>query len=157
MEKRIAIVRISGKAGLKKEIKDTFNLLRLYNKYTCIVVPSTQNYMGMIMKLDNYITWGEINKDTFKILLEKRGKVTKKEKFSEEYVKKKVNQSLNEFAENFINFKKEIKDVPGLKNFFKLCPPKGGFEKNGTKKPYSLGGTLGYRKDKINELILKMV
>lgn len=157
MEKRLAIIRIAGKVGIKKEIKDTFNLLRLYNKYTCTVIPSTKNYLGMIMKLNNYITWGEINKDTFKTLLEKRGKITKKERFTEEYLKKKVNLSLLDFAENFMNFKKEIRDVPGLKNFFKLCPPKGGFEKNSTKQPYSLGGVLGYRKDKVNELILKMV
>ena len=157
MEKRIAIIRLSGKACLKKEIKDTFNLLRLYNKFSCIVVPSTPNYMGMIMKLNDYITWGEINKETFKELLQKRGKITKKEKFSEEYVKKKINSTLSDFAESFVNFKKELKDIPGLKNFFKLCPPRGGFEKNGTKQPFSLGGSLGYRKDKINELILKMV
>ena len=56
-----------------------------------------------------------------------------------------------------MNFKKELKDVPGLKTFFKLCPPKGGFETKGIKQPYSLGGVLGYRKDKINELILKML
>ena len=157
MEKRIAIVRIAGKVGVNRDIKDTFNLLRLYNKYTCTVVPSTKNYLGMVMKLNNYVTWGEIDKDTFKLLLEKRGKITKKEKFSEEYLKKQVKLTINEFVENFMNFKKEIKDIPGLKNFFKLCPPKGGFERNSTKKPYSLGGTLGYRKDKINELILKMI
>ena len=157
MEKRLAIIRITGKIGIKKDIKETLNLLRLYNKYTCTVVPSSKNYLGMIMKLNDFVTWGEIDKETFRLLLEKRGKITKKEKFSEEYIKKKLNTSLNEFADNFINFKKEIKDVPGLKTFFKLCPPKGGFENNGIKRPYSLGGVLGYRKEKINELILRMI
>ena len=157
MEKRIAVIRMAGTVGVNRDVKDTFNFLRLYNKYTCVVVPSTKIFLGMIMKLNNYITWGEINKDTFKLLVEKRGKITKKEKFSEEYLKKQSNTTIDKFADDFMNFKKEIKDVPGLKNFFKLCPPKGGFEKNGTKKPYSLGGVLGYRKDKINELIQRML
>lgn len=156
-QKRLAIVRLCGQTGLKKEIKDTLKLLRLYNKYTCTIVPSSQNFVGMIQRINDFVTWGEINKDTFKSLLEKRGKITKKEKFSEKYLKEKTKLSLEEFADQFINVKKEFKDVPGLKNFFKLCPPKGGFEKNGTKKAYSLGGALGYRKDKINELIEKML
>lgn len=156
-QKRIVIIRICGKTGLRKEIKDTLKLLRLYNKYTCTIVPSTKNYLGMVMLVNNYVTWGEISKDALKLLLEKRGKITKKEKFSEEYLKKKISLSIEKFSEEYINFKKELCDVPGLKNFFKLCPPKGGFENGGTKKLYSLGGVLGYRKDKINELLLRMI
>ena len=156
-QKRLAIVRLSGQTGIKKQIKDTFQLLRLYNKYTCTILLSSPNFLGMIQKINDFVTWGEINKETFKLLLEKRGKITKKEKFSEKYLKDKTKLSLDEFAEQFINAKKDFKDVPGLKNFFKLCPPKGGFEKNGTKKAYSLGGALGYRKEKINELIVKML
>lgn len=155
--KRLAIIRMCGNVGVKKDIKDTFKLLRLYNKYTCIIVPSSQNFVGMIQKINDFVTWGEINKDTIKLLLAKRGKITKKEKFSENYLKEKTKLSLDDFSEQFINLKKEFKDIPGLKNFFKLCPPRGGFEKEGTKKPYSLGGSLGYRKEKINDLIQRML
>ncbi len=155
--KKLAIIRMCGNVGVKKDIRDTFKFLRLYNKYTCIVVPSSQNYAGMVKKINDFVTWGEINKDTFKLLLSKRGKITKKEKFSENYLKEKVKLSLEDFSEQFINSKKDFKDIPGLKNFFKLCPPRGGFEKEGTKKPYSLGGSLGYRKEKINELIQRML
>ena len=155
--KRLAVVRICGEIGIKKEIKDTLKMLRLYNKYTCVVLPSTKNYLGMVMKINNYVTWGEVDKNTFRVLLEKRGKITKKERLSNEFIKKKINMDFDKFSEEYMNFKKELKDVPGLKNFFKLCPPRGGFERNGTKKPYSMGGVLGYRKDKINELIMRMV
>ncbi len=156
-QKRIAVIRLSGDTGIKKEIRDTFKLLRLYNKYTCIILPSSQNFLGMIQKINEFVTWGEINKDTFRLLLEKRGKITKKEKFSEKYLKEKAKISLDDFADQFIKMKKEFKDIPGLKNFFKLCPPRGGFEKNGIKKQFSLGGALGYRKEKINELIVRML
>jgi len=44
-----------------------------------------------------------------------------------------------------------------MKLFFKLCPPVHGFERKGIKKPFSMGGVLGYRKEKINELIKRMV
>ena len=40
---------------------------------------------------------------------------------------------------------------------FLMSPPKGGYERGGTKKAFSVGGALGYRGDNINELIKKMV
>ena len=126
----IAIIRIHGKVGLRKGIKETLTNLRLYNKHTCIVVPNKPVFIGMITKIKDYITWGEINEQTLRELLLKRGRVAGK---------------------------KQLKDVPGCKPFFKLMPPRGGYERGGTKQPYSLGGSLGYRKDKINDLILKMI
>ena len=47
--------------------------------------------------------------------------------------------------------------MPGLKQFFKLNPPRSGFERKGIKVPFSLGGALGYRKNNINDLIKRMV
>ncbi|MBW2986703.1 uL30 family ribosomal protein [Candidatus Woesearchaeota archaeon] len=41
--------------------------------------------------------------------------------------------------------------------YFALHPPKGGFERKGTKIPFKLGGAYGYRKDKINDLIQRML
>jgi len=42
-------------------------------------------------------------------------------------------------------------------NHFTLQPPRGGFERKGIKTPYASKGALGYRGDKINELIKKMI
>ena len=64
---------------------------------------------------------------------------------------------LEEFSKKFMEFKAELKDVPGLKTFFKLSPPRRGFERKGIKIPFSMGGALGYRKNKINDLIQRMV
>ncbi len=54
--------------------------------------------------------------------------------------------------------KRGKKDAEGkLKPHFNLHPPKGGFERKGTKTPFNLGGALGNRKEKINDLIKKML
>ena len=39
----------------------------------------------------------------------------------------------------------------------KLNSPRGGFERKGIKIPFLKGGALGDRKEKINELIRKMI
>ncbi|MFW5746564.1 MAG: uL30 family ribosomal protein [Nanoarchaeota archaeon] len=38
-----------------------------------------------------------------------------------------------------------------------LQPPKGGFERRGTKKSFATGGALGNRGEKINDLLAKMI
>lgn len=43
------------------------------------------------------------------------------------------------------------------KGYYCLNPPKGGYGRKGIKKPFSLGGALGDRKEKINDLIKRMV
>ncbi len=43
------------------------------------------------------------------------------------------------------------------KLIFRLNPPRGGFERKGIKTPFTLGGALGFRGEKINELIKRMI
>ncbi len=43
------------------------------------------------------------------------------------------------------------------KKFFRLNPPRGGFERKGVKKGFGQGGALGYRGAEINSLIKRMV
>ncbi|PLW79572.1 50S ribosomal protein L30 [Candidatus Woesearchaeota archaeon] len=122
--KKLAIVRIRGETGIRKEIKDTLAMLRLYKKHTCVVYDVTPSIVGMIQKAKDFITWGEIDDKTLKELTSKRG----------------------------------VKDSKGdLKPFFRLAPPVGGFERKGIKKPFASGGVLGNRKEKINDLIAKMM
>jgi len=154
---RIAVIQVRGGINIKRKVKDTLNLLRLYRKNSCVIINETLPYMGMLNSIKEFITWGEIDKDTFKLLVEKRGKLPGNQQITEEYVKKSINLDMDQFAEQFIAYKKEIKDIPGLKSFFRLKPPVHGFENKGTKKPYSMGGALGYRKNDINELIKRML
>lgn len=155
--KRVVVIRIAGRTGIKKKIKDTLNMLRLYKKHNCIIIPNTNPYLGMLSKVKETVTWGEISEKACQELLRKRGKLAKKKPLTEEYLKEKLKTDLESFTKEFMQFKKELKDIPGLKLFFKLKPPEGGFERKGIKQPFSMGGVLGYRKEKINELLARML
>lgn len=73
----IAAIRIKGQIGLKKEIVETLHRLRLRKKYTCVLVEPTKENIGMLKKLRNFIAYGEINEETKKELISKRGKKDK--------------------------------------------------------------------------------
>ena len=141
--KRIAVIRVRGKIGVKKEINDTLNMLRLYNNNYCVVLENTPSIMGMIKKVKDYVTWGEINDETFSLLVEKRG---------EEYKGRETD------SKGKIKYKKFI-TVNGkkIKPFFRLNPPRKGYGKKGIKIPYKVGGALGDRGKDINDLIRRML
>lgn len=99
---------------------------------------------GMLQKVRDYVTWGEIDDDVLKSLITKRGRkpVDKRltEKEAEEISKKtKESQKVSE----------EIAPV------FRLNPPSKGFKKS-IKQHYP-DGELGYRGKEINELLKRMI
>lgn len=139
--KKLAVVRIRGITGIKKGIKDTLKMLCLYHNNYCVVL--NNNMLGMIRKVKDYVTWGEIDDETYRLLVEKRG-----EEFKGRETDSKKKISYKKFI--VINNKK-------YKKYFRLSPPRGGFERKGIKTPFTKSGALGYRKEKINDLIKRMV
>jgi large subunit ribosomal protein L30 len=123
---KIAVIRVRGSVRVNKKINDTMDMLGLYRKNYCVVV--NKNSIGMIQKVKDYVTYGEIDNETEKLLIEKRGEKTKN---------------------------REGKEV--LKKFFRLNPPKKGFGRKGIKFAFAKGGALGYRAEKINDLIKRML
>ena len=137
---QLAAIRVRGIIGVNSRIEGTLKMLRLYKNNYCCVLPNNQIYVGMLKKAKDYITWGEIDDDTFNSLVDKRGEE------SNAVAKKGIaaNDSI------MINNKK-------IKKFFRLSPPRKGFERKGIKHSFSEGGVLGYRGVKINDLIKRML
>ena len=143
----IAAIRIRGLVGKSEKVNNTFQRLRLRKKHVCVLLPERAEIKGMIKKVNNYITYGEIDKETMKELIEKRGKLEGD---------KKVGSVDEEFINNLIEGKATLKDKK-IKPFFRLHPPKKGFGAGGIKKPFKERGALGYRGKEINMLIRKML
>lgn len=140
---KIAVILVRGLVGVKTPIKDTLKMLRLNNKNNCVVIDDSPINRGMLKKVKDYITWGEITQETFEELVEKRGEEYKGvEKDNKEKIK--YNKF---FKHNDKNYKK----------YFRLNPPKKGFGRKGIKIPFKVGGALGDRKEKINEIIQRML
>ncbi len=151
------VIRLKGKANLKKEVRDTFKYLRLYRKNHCTIIPPSKENIGMLRKIERYVTWGEINPETLSLLLQKRAKLPGNKKLTEEYLKDKFGKSFDKLANELLNNELKIKEIPGVKPFFRLKPPRKGFEIKGTKLPYSVGGSFGYRGKDINTLLKRMI
>jgi ribosomal protein L30/L7E len=57
----------------------------------------------------------------------------------------------------YTQLKEKRKPVTGKNHVFRLSPPIKGFGRKGIKTPFSLKGALGNRKEKINDLLTRMM
>ncbi len=139
---KIAIIRVRGLTGIRKEIRDTLRMLRLYKKNYCVVLDDTPTNLGMIQKIKDFVTYGTITDETYSLLLKKKAEDYKGRLFD---------------RKGKIQYKKyRVVNGRKIKPYFRLNPPKKGF--NGSiKQPFTKGGALGDRKDKINDLIKRML
>lgn len=113
---KIAVVRVRGLVKIRRDFVATLKMLNLNCKNNCIIFEDTPEKLGMIKKVKDFVTWGEINEETIALLGS-----CKKDKF------------------------------------YALQPPKKGFGRKGIKMPFNKGGGLGYRGNKINDLLKRMV
>jgi len=140
---KVAIVRIRGPVRVDKVMNDTMDMFHIERVNSCTVVTVTPSIFGMLRKIKDYVTYGEIDDATYKALVDKRG----------ELFKGRLTDSKGE-----IEYKKFITvDGKKLKPYFRLSPPKGGWERKGIKWSFKQGGALGYRGKEINKLIMRMI
>ncbi|WP_455364850.1 50S ribosomal protein L30 [[Eubacterium] cellulosolvens] len=158
-KKMLLAVRIRGAGRIESEIEKTFELLGLRYKYNAILLSQSPTTAGMLQKVKDHITWGEIDKKTLTKLLIKRGQVKGKGKIDPNYIKAILNfKGADEMADAILNETTSISLLTqsGLRKVFRLHPPRGGF-KYSSKRPFKDRGELGYRGEAINKLVDKMI
>ena len=138
----LAVVQVRGTVKARTPIIDTLRMLNLGKQNQCVIVPATGSIKGMIVKVKDYVTWGEITPEMHKEVVTKRGKIFLGRLTDR---KKKYAYHIFEFAGK--------KYLP----YFHLNPPSQGHGIRGIKISYSMGGALGYRGEKINELLQRMI
>lgn len=149
-------VRVRGESDISQEIRDTLNMLRLTRNCHATLIDDRPSYTGMLHKVQNCVTWGEVSKESIALLLKKRGRLVGNKKLTEEYAQELGYKSLGDLAEAAYKVEVEYRRLPKIKPVFRLRPPKKGF-KGKVKRSYAAGGVTGYRGEAINDLIKRMV
>ncbi len=137
-----AVIRIKGLVEISRTAEETLSRMRLRRKYTLVLLPSTPATEAILKKVRNFVAFGGIDAETLSALLQKRAQLINK--------KKKI-----DFAETAKQIGKKSFEDLGIKPFFRLHPPRGGIDSRlhfGVRK-----GVLGDNKEKINDLIRRML
>ncbi len=152
--KRVVAIRLRGEVKMDRTVKDALEMLKLTRINYCSLLDDGATYSGMLYKVKDFITWGEVDAEDVALLLKNRGELVGGEKISDSYMSERTEfKSIEDFANKFVNFKADLSGVPRLRPFFRLHPPRGGH--GGIKRSAAEGGALG-RRTNMKELIRKM-
>jgi len=149
-------VRVRGTVSASRDVRETLQMLHLTRNNYAVLIDNRPSFNGMLKTARNFITWGEPSKETVHMLITKKGRLVGNKKLTDEYAQTASFKSLGEIAEAVWDCRVEYWKLPNMQPVFKLHPPTKGF-KGKIKKSYGTGGELGYRGEKINELIKRMV
>ena len=151
----LAVIKVRGTIRAQRETRETLELLRLDRTNHAVLIDNRPSFMGMLYRVQNYVTWGEVSKETVALMLQKRGRIAGGKKLTAKAVEKLGYKSIDTLAEEIAKCKVEYQKLSNVQPIFKLHPPKKGF-KGKTKKSYAAGGEAGYRGEAIKDLIQRM-
>lgn len=141
-EKYVAVIQVRGLVGVKSKVKDTLRMMGLTRANQCVLLENKDNLKGMLLKVKDYATFGPVSMELVNKLVSARGS---------EY-EGRLEDSKSKYTYSTFQF-----NGKNYKRCFRLNPPRKGFGRNGIKRGFASGGALGDRKEKISELIERMI
>ena len=152
----LAVIRVRGYVNLDVNVRQAFKHLSLGRVNYMVLIPEEATRLGQIKKTKDYITFGQVNADTLAAVLEKRGRLAGDKRLDETFLKESKFASFKDLAQAVIDGKAKLADLK-VKKVFRLSPPRKGFGRQGIKKTFQHSGALGDRKEKVNDLIKRMI
>ncbi len=74
MAQAFLVLRIKGQADVPYWATTTMKLLNLEKKFRATILPAKENTLGMLKKIQHYVSWQEIDISITKELLDKKGR-----------------------------------------------------------------------------------
>lgn len=148
------VVRIKGTVNIPTWAKTTLDGLNLDRRFRATLVPETAESLGMLKRVKEVVAWTKADAAIVKELLEKRGKKAGYKPITKADLPKEY-KSIDDLAEAIADNKVAMSKVEGIKPWFALSPPKGGFKRK-TKQQYAQQGVLGDDRE-LAEIVKRML
>jgi large subunit ribosomal protein L30 len=148
------VVRIKGTVNIPHWAQTTLDGLNLDKRFRATIVPESPEYLGMLRRVKEVVAWTKADTGIVKELLEKRGRKAGYKPITKSDIPKEY-RSIDEFASAIAENKVAISKIEGLKPWFALNPPRGGFKRK-TKTQYAQDGVLG-EDGELAEMVKRML
>ena len=155
MANSILVVRIKGQADVPYWATHTMMLMKLDKKYRATILPGKDTVLGMLKKVQHYVSWTEIDSSLAQELIEKKARKGGYQKVTDEDLKELGFSSAQELGTALAEGKATLSKLKPLKPWFALAPPVHGFKRS-TKKLYGQKGMLGSNKE-LDTIVRRMI
>ena len=152
------VVRMKGTVNIPNWAQSTLDNLHLQKKFRATLIPENEQTLGMLRKIKEIVAWTSVDEVFIREFVEKKGRHTSTKLLSS-------NKESQTNLENAPDIDKVVTDITknesflskisGLKPWFALNPPRGGFKRK-SKVLYSQNGILGENRELV-ELVKRMM
>ena len=110
------VVRARSNVGVERSIRETMSYLNLTKVNHAVIIPENDQYVGMLRKAKDYITWGKADLATVESMLSERGRMSGDAPLTDAIVAEATDyKTIGDFAKAIVANEATVKDVPGLK------------------------------------------
>ena len=148
------VVRIRGIINIPFWANKTLEGVNLRKKFNATILKEDTQTLGMLRKVKDIVAWKSIDDDSIiKELLIKKGKQTMSKSLTS--YKSSEYESIDNMASSIYSNNLSLSNINGVKPWFSLNPPMGGFKRK-TKTQYSQNGILGNNNELV-DLVRRMI
>jgi len=170
------VVRMKGTVNVPQWANLTLENLHLNKKFRATIIPENNQTLGMLRKVKELVSWTSIDKEFIKEFIEKKGRLIEsnldtktstaggqvnninnndRKSSDEGENKKSLSYDFEKIATDISQNQTYLSKITGIKPWFALNPPRGGFKKK-SKRSFSQDGILGENKELVS-LVRRMM
>ena len=141
---KLLVVNLHGLINVPRGTRETLIQLGLGKRFSASVVGDDPVSKGSVRLCKDYVAWAPLDSDLLTSLLQSRGKLSNTKLLDDEALKALGFKTYADLAQAIIkgDTTDRLSSVKGLKPFFGLSPPKGGFKRS-SRRQFREGGILG--------------
>jgi len=151
----LLVVNLHGKIDSTSPVRKALAELKVERRFSASVVPNDGTALGMLRLCKDYLAWWPIDGVLLSTLLKERGMVSERRRLDAAALKGLGFKKHEELAQKMLKEGARLSSLPGIRPFFRLSPPKGGF-KTSTRRQASERGVLGNNPG-LPELVKRMI
>lgn len=170
------VVRMKGTVNVPYWARITLESLSLNKRFRATIIPENAQTLGMLRKIKEFVSWTSVDTEFIREFIEKRGRSSSSKLLSTtttaapaadttpapaaDHPDGQINNNNAENKESqTVDLSKIVaiisqnelylSKISGIKPWFALNPPKGGFKRK-SKRSYSQAGILGENKELVS-------
>jgi large subunit ribosomal protein L30 len=151
----LLVLNIHGAINSSDPVRKALEELKVVKRFSASVVPGDASALGALKLCKEHVAWAPVDVALLAELLKKRGMVSTTKSLDSTSLKKMGYKDHDELAAKIVKDEMRLSAIEGLRPFFRLAPPRGGFKKS-MRRASSEKGLLGSN-PQLGELVRRML
>jgi large subunit ribosomal protein L30 len=151
----LLVVNLHGQINSSAPVRKALNELWVAKKFSASVVTDDGPTVGMLRLCKDYVAWCPVDEGLLGDLLKKRGMVSASKDLGQDSLKAMGFKKHEDLAAKMVKDQVRLSAVSGVLPYFRLAPPKGGFNRS-LRRQYTEKGLLG-NNPKLEGIVRRMI